>query len=81
MAFNPPREEKNIEPFFKMAATGRMIDISKKFDKVKMLGRILNISHRNKSAEKLSKKARGVFLVFPRFGNAHCTYFGFIIST
>ena len=57
-----------------MAASGSMIDISKKFDKVKMLGRILNICHRNKFAEKLSKKARGVFLVFPRFANAHCTY-------
>ena len=55
-----------------------MIDISKKFNKVLtllnfLLGRIWNLSRRNKFAEKLSKNAGGAFLDFPRFANAHCT--------
>ena len=56
-----------------MAATGRMVDISKKFFKVKMLSRRWNLWQRNEFAEKLSKKTEGAFLNFPRFALAYYT--------
>ena len=60
MIFNPPKEEKNIQPFFrisifqifrshvKMSAAERMVDFSRKLFSIKMLNRIWTLSCRKR---------------------------------
>ena len=84
MLFDPPKEQKNIQPFsrnlkifnfqnfFQNVYCKSMIGLSIFFYKNANAYRAWNSSPRNEFAEKLCKKTGGAFLNFPRFAAAHC---------